>query len=57
MTDKPAIHPILNDLPTDKDELDFQPYVEAWAISCSTQPPVRRWYEGYSVVGAEERPA
>ena len=31
MTDKPPIPPILNDLPTDKDELDFEPYVEALA--------------------------
>jgi len=31
MIDKPSIPPILNDLPTDKDELDFQPYVEALA--------------------------
>lgn len=31
MTETKAIPPILNDLPTDKDELDFQPYVEALA--------------------------
>jgi len=31
MIDKPSIPPILNDLPTDKDELEFQPYVEALA--------------------------
>jgi len=31
MANKPSIPPILSDLPTDKDELDFQPYVEALA--------------------------
>ncbi len=43
MTETKAIPPILDDLPTDKDELDFQPYVEALAdilIDLDTHTPL-----------------
>jgi len=55
MTDKPSIPPILNDLPTDKDELDFQPYVEALAdilLDPNTHTPLvlgRLWHLGQRI--------
>jgi len=42
MTKKQTHSPILDDLPTGRDALDFQPYADAWRISFSTRTPTRR---------------
>jgi len=54
MIDKPSIPPILNDLPTDKDELEFQPYVEALAdilLDPNTHTPLVLGVFGMGVFG------